>query len=176
MSTTPFEPYPCSLGTVIAHQADPAAYIIRRADGSVIGIMANGECSPENVEADIAAEPARTLDAAKLAACEAAKIRRAELAAAGFEFGGKLIQTRNQVDIDNINSAAVAATNNPAFTTIWITTDNTGLPLDAAGVLAMQAAMVTRGNTIFAAYIAHRAALNAAEDLTALAAIPPLDV
>jgi hypothetical protein len=47
-----FVEYECSLGTVIAH--DAGSYVIRTPDGRVIGIVANGELSPANVEADIA--------------------------------------------------------------------------------------------------------------------------
>ena len=49
-----FEPYACSLGTVTEHQSEPPAYIIRRPDGTVTGILANGATTPANVEADIA--------------------------------------------------------------------------------------------------------------------------
>jgi hypothetical protein len=49
---TPFTEYFCSLGTVIAH--DAGSYVIRLPDGRVIGILANGELSEANVEADIA--------------------------------------------------------------------------------------------------------------------------
>ncbi|MCW5548875.1 MAG: hypothetical protein KIT44_07915 [Opitutaceae bacterium] len=47
-----FQPYLCSLGEVIRHEGPH--YHIRLADGQVTGIRANGEPSPENVEADIA--------------------------------------------------------------------------------------------------------------------------
>ena len=47
-----FEEYPCSLGTVVAHEA--GSYHIRLPDGRVTGLLANVEPSPENVEADIA--------------------------------------------------------------------------------------------------------------------------
>ena len=51
-----FIPYPCSLGTVTAH--DENSYIIATADGRTIGIPANGVPSSEAVEADIANPPA----------------------------------------------------------------------------------------------------------------------
>ena len=51
-----FEPYPCSLGTVIGHEG--STYIVSTTDGRTIGISANGTPSPENVEADIASPPA----------------------------------------------------------------------------------------------------------------------
>lgn len=51
-----FEPYDCSLGTVIGH--DSNAYRIATPDGRTIGITANGEPSEANVEADIANPPA----------------------------------------------------------------------------------------------------------------------
>ena len=51
---TPFAPYACSLGTVIGHDAEAGAYLIRTPDGRVVGILANGELSPSNVEGDIA--------------------------------------------------------------------------------------------------------------------------
>lgn len=47
-----FEEYPCSLGTVINH--DAGSYIIRSPDGRIIGILANGELSAAAVESDIA--------------------------------------------------------------------------------------------------------------------------
>lgn len=51
-----FTPYPCSLGTVTAH--DGSSYIIATTDGRTIGIPANGVPSAEAVEADIADPPA----------------------------------------------------------------------------------------------------------------------
>lgn len=57
MSTEAFTPYPCPLGEVIGHQTEPPAYIVRTPDGRVIGPLANGTPSPENVEADIANPP-----------------------------------------------------------------------------------------------------------------------
>lgn len=56
MQPTPFESYACSLGTVVGH--DAGSYIISTIDGRVIGVAANGQPSPENVEADIASPPA----------------------------------------------------------------------------------------------------------------------
>jgi hypothetical protein len=53
---TPFSEYSCSLGTVIAHEA--GSYHICTDDGRVIGVLANGELSPANVEADIASPAA----------------------------------------------------------------------------------------------------------------------
>jgi hypothetical protein len=49
---TAFVPYPCSLGLVIAHEA--GSYHISTPDGRVIGHGAQGVCSPESVEADLA--------------------------------------------------------------------------------------------------------------------------
>lgn len=57
----PFEPYECSLGTVIGHDAN--AYRIATPDGRTIGIAANGAPSAANVEADIANPPAPVLSA-----------------------------------------------------------------------------------------------------------------
>lgn len=51
----PFEPYPCSLGTVREHGV--GTYIIDTPDGRTIGIFANGEPSAANVEHDIANQP-----------------------------------------------------------------------------------------------------------------------
>lgn len=56
----PFEPYACSLGTVIGYEGN--VYRIDTGDGRVIGIAAQTEPSPEAVEADIAApQPAPPL-------------------------------------------------------------------------------------------------------------------
>jgi hypothetical protein len=52
METDTFTEYDCSLGTVIGHEGPH--YLIRTPGGEVTGIRANGEPSPENVEADIA--------------------------------------------------------------------------------------------------------------------------
>lgn len=51
--TIPFDTYPCSLGTVIGY--DQGAYLIQLHDGRVGGVIAQGELSEANVEADIAA-------------------------------------------------------------------------------------------------------------------------
>ena len=59
IETTPepsFEPYECSLGTVIDVQGD--TYIVQTLEGRTIGITANGEPSAESIEADIASPPA----------------------------------------------------------------------------------------------------------------------
>lgn len=49
----PFETYPCSLGIVVGY--DQGAYLIQLPDGRIGGILAQGELSEANVEADIAA-------------------------------------------------------------------------------------------------------------------------
>jgi hypothetical protein len=53
---TPFEPYDCSLGTVIDHTTDEhgSGYLIQQPDGQTVGVLANGEPSADNVEGDIA--------------------------------------------------------------------------------------------------------------------------
>lgn len=51
----PIVPYACTLGTVLDHR--DGGYIIATPDGRVIGVQANGEPSPENVEADIVNPP-----------------------------------------------------------------------------------------------------------------------
>jgi len=48
-----FEPYPCSMGLVIGYHE--GNYCIQLSDGRVAGIIAKGEASEDNVEADIAA-------------------------------------------------------------------------------------------------------------------------
>lgn len=53
----PFEPYACSLGTVLDH-GDGTFYRIARPDGQVEARPANGVPSPEDVEADLANPPA----------------------------------------------------------------------------------------------------------------------
>jgi hypothetical protein len=52
-----FESYPCSLGTVIGHEADEhgSIYLIAQPDGQTVGVLANGEPSPDTVEQDISA-------------------------------------------------------------------------------------------------------------------------
>lgn len=56
-SPAPFEPYPCSLGTVLDHGDDGTIYRIATPSGQVIGIHANTTPSPDAVEADIANPP-----------------------------------------------------------------------------------------------------------------------
>lgn len=53
----PFATYPCSLGTVIGYYPD--AYRIQLANGEVRCVLAQGELSEANVEADIAIDQAR---------------------------------------------------------------------------------------------------------------------
>lgn len=53
-----FEPYACSAGLVIAHEA--GAYVVTTADGRVVGFPANGEPSPAAVENDLTHPPAPT--------------------------------------------------------------------------------------------------------------------
>lgn len=131
--------------------------------------------SEANAESDLdaffAAQELPDLPARRSALRDIAKARRSALIAEGFAYGGKVIQTRNNADIGNINSATLAAISNPAFVTDWITADNSDLPLDAAGMIAMQLAMVARGNAIFAAFLAVAAQIEAAADLTALDAL-----
>lgn len=162
--------------------ADESVTIIGTDTGSYVAqdgrtwLIPGGEPATDapGIEAHIAAaqpSPEEMLADRKTQLRNVAKARRAALIAEGFEFGGKLIQTRDQVDIDNVNSAALRAASDPAFATNWITTDNSALPLDAAGLIAMQAAMVERGNAIFAAYLAVADQLEGAEDLAALDAL-----
>jgi hypothetical protein len=100
-----------------------------------------------------------------------AKARRSELIAAGFSYLGKTIQTRDLVDVSNVEAAALKATNDAGYSTYWITGDNSLLALDAAGIIGMQGAMVDAGNAIFAAYIATTSAIEAAADLAAVEAL-----
>ena len=125
-------------------------------------------------------------DASRLADAKAALravaqgVRTVQLAS-GFTYADKTIQTRNNVDIANINGAALRAVNDASFTTTWITADNSFLPLDHAGVIAMQAAMIDRGNAIFGAYAvitgiiaaADQAALDALAPYVATLTVPP---
>lgn len=116
------------------------------------------------------------LIAAQTKARDAAKLARTALLAAGFSYGGKVIQTRNDTDIASINSAALKATNDATFSTVWIAADNSYLPLDHAGVIAMQAAMVDRGNVIFAAYVTLSAQIAACTTEAEVNALPALTV
>jgi hypothetical protein len=99
------------------------------------------------------------------------KANRDAKIACGFEFGDKQIQTRNQADMDTIRSLAIAATNAPSFETDFITADNSILPLDAAGCVALHQAMVNAGNVVWQQYILSRDSLNAASTLKALSEI-----
>lgn len=65
---TPFEPYPCSLGTVINDRDEfgDAVYFIALPSGDVKAVRANGTPSPEAVEADIANPPAPPVDQATI--------------------------------------------------------------------------------------------------------------
>jgi len=104
----------------------------------------------------------------KQTAKDKVKAHRAYLLSQGFNFRDKTIQTRNQVDVANINGAALNAVSNSTFTTTWITSDNTFLVLDAAGVIAMQAAMVARANTIYTTYITVLTQLATATDISGI--------
>lgn len=157
------------IGTAIGYEGTFYRVVI---GDEVYAVPAATEATPENAVADVTAwSSARNVDAlaAKRAALrDVAKVRRAELIAGGFEYGGKQIQTRDQVDVSNIDSAALAASNAPGFSTLWITADNSTLPLDQAGMIAMQAAMVTRGNAIFAAFAEVAGLIEIAESITEL--------
>lgn len=63
-SPVSFEPYPCSLGNVTAHEG--SSYVVTTPDGRTIGIPANGTPSEASVEADIASPPAPRLTAAEV--------------------------------------------------------------------------------------------------------------
>ena len=110
----------------------------------------------------------------KAAARNKAKAARTALLAAGFSYGGKVIQTRNDTDIANINSAALRAVNDSAFSTVWICADNSYLPLDHAGIIAMQSAMVSRGNAVFAAYTSLVSQIEACTTEAQVNALPAL--
>lgn len=125
---------------------------------------------------DLLYDPALSLDEARYVARARAKAARDEALTSGFTFNGKTIQTRNQVDIDNINGAALRATNDPTFTTGWICADNSILGLNAAGVIAMQAAMISRGNSIFTAYVILAGQIAACTSIAEVEALPPLNV
>lgn len=154
---------------------DGASYVL--ADGRTF-LLPDTAAGPDETVAGVAAHIEDALAVDPLPARRAelrnvAKARRAELLAAGFVFLGKLIQTRDQVDISNINSAALTASVDPAYTTGWICADNSVLPLDAAGVIAMQRAMVEAGNAIFAAFVETTAPLETATTLAELEALAP---
>jgi hypothetical protein len=61
-----FTEYACSLGVVIGHTDNPAGYRISTNDSRVVGILANGEPSPDNVETDIANPAAPVLSEAEI--------------------------------------------------------------------------------------------------------------
>lgn len=126
-----------------------------------------------DIEAFLAAASVPDLAASKIAMREVAKARRAQLVTSGFMFRDKLIQTRSNVDIGNINSTALAALSAPSLTTDWITADNSTLPLDAAGVIEMQLVMTAAGNAIYAAFLDICAQIETAPDIAALNALKP---
>jgi len=102
-----------------------------------------------------------------------AKACRAALLSAGFLFRSKVIQTRNVVDITNINSAAITAASDPYYTAHWIVADNSFLDLDSTGVIAMQKTMTDRSTAIYAAYTTLTTQIDAAITPEQLSAINP---
>lgn len=155
MSTDAITPYPCSLGTVIGHEGD--SYVISTHDGRTIGIAANGECSPDNVEHDIANPPQVIATPADIAAHRWA----VENGGVTVTLGG----AAHRFDTTRENRAMwlalrLEATANPALSQSWKTLDGVFVELSAADVL-----------TVCAAVYAHVAASFAAE--AALLANPP---
>jgi len=157
---------------VLAPEGEPG-YRVRLPGGQVTAVPGDNASliTAEGLEAALAAAQLPNLPAVKTALRNVAKVRRAALLAAGFPYGGKVIQTRDIVDVSNVEAAALKATNDAGYATYWITEDNSLLPLDAAGIIAMQSAMVDAGNEIYAAYITITAQIEAAADMDALDAL-----
>lgn len=92
----------------------------------------------------------------------------------GFRFQNKILQS-DQRSVSRINTvvqgaqAALAA--GQPFSTEWKTLDNTRLPLDAAGMLALVVAFCERGQALHDYADGLKAQVSEAADLTALRAI-----
>ncbi|MEA3641877.1 MAG: DUF4376 domain-containing protein [Lamprobacter sp.] len=92
----------------------------------------------------------------------------------GFTYAGHLVAS-DERSIARIGNAATAAlTANAAgqpFSVDWLCADETVLALDAAGMLALQSALVAHGQACHDASQAIKAQINAAETLAELSAI-----
>lgn len=66
--TDTFEPYTCSLGTVIGYDEDDKVYRIQTSNGQIIGMRSNSVTNEENVENDISNPPIRYATTSEIAA------------------------------------------------------------------------------------------------------------
>lgn len=88
---------------------------------------------------------------------------RRELAwSGGFAHDGHVYDSQGRSE-SLIRGAAKLATANPALIVTWTLSDNSEIELDAAGILALDAALTAHGATVFEAY---RAKKNALANLT----------
>jgi hypothetical protein len=145
MSDTPFTPYPCSIGEVIDHE--DGSYIIRTGDGRTIGIRSATTPSPQNVEHDIANPPVTLATPADIAAFRY-----------GVETGGVAVTVSagiHRFDTTRENRVMWLAMQgqaqaNPGLVQGWKTLDEVFVPLTAADILVIVAAIFAHIAACFA--------------------------
>jgi hypothetical protein len=103
-------------------------------------------------------------------ALQTLKFNRIAAEQEGFDFNGKHFQTRNDSDVIKITNVGIAAMN-PDFQTAFRAADNSWMPMDAATAQAFYAAMLTRGQEIWANFGAKEAQILAATTVEELEAI-----
>jgi hypothetical protein len=132
---TPFEPYACSLGTVVG--VDAGSYLIATPAGHTIGIKANGEASAANVEADIAhpGDELANAKAAKLAAIYAT-------AAPGVLAAFDALPPGVQAQFAPVKSAALKAASGGDFASAKTIVETCVLPSDLQAIQASLAAQL----------------------------------
>lgn len=113
--------------------------------------------------------------AQKRAAINAERVRREQ---GGFAFNGKTFDS-DQNAYNRISAAAQTAlttmvAQQPFPTVTWTCADNTTMDLDAAGVVAMQAALVAHGLVLHGKAQARKTALAACATLEDVEAFDPL--
>ena len=141
-----FASYPCSRGTVVAHQDDPPAYIVQTAT-ETIGIPANGVPSPEAVEHDIANPPQVLTTPADIAA-ERWRVENGGVVVAVSTGTHRFDTTRENRSM--WLALQLQAQANPALAQGWKTLDHGFVVLTAADILTVCAAVYAHVEACFA--------------------------
>lgn len=106
----------------------------------------------------------------KIAKLAAAATKRWQVETGGILVGGIPVHTDDRSKL-MITGARIKADADANFTTQWVTADGTIVPLAAAQIVAIADAVLAHVDACFAAFATLAAAINAAEDQTALDAV-----
>lgn len=106
----------------------------------------------------------------KAAKLKAAATKRWNVETGGITFGGVPVHTDDRSKL-MITGARIKADADANFTTQWVTAGGSIVPLTAAQIIAIADAVLAHVDACFAAFATLAAAIEAAEDQTALDAV-----